>query len=64
MATQPGKYEPLAVDVEMSQYGYWLVSVSVSPWQRMTVMICAVGISPDTARAMALVSAPPALGGK
>lgn len=64
MVPAPGKYEPLVVNVEMSQYGYWLVSVSVSPWQRMTVMICAVGISPDTARAMALASATPALGGK
>lgn len=55
-------YTPITTHVRMSQYGYWVVTVSVSPWQRMSVMIPQVGISPDTARELALASALPALG--
>jgi hypothetical protein len=58
------EYEPIAVGVTMSQYGYWVTEISVSPWQRMSVMICQVGISPDKARALALAAAGPALGRK
>jgi hypothetical protein len=58
------EYEPIDVGVTMSQYGYWIVELSVSPWQRMNVMICEVGISPDKARALALTAALPALGRK
>lgn len=57
-------YEILPIGVTMSQYGYWVVELSVSPWQRMSVMICQVGISPDDALALALLSAAPALGRK
>jgi hypothetical protein len=59
----PHQYEPIVADVTMSQYGYWVVELSVTPWQRMSVMICQVGISPDKARALALLSAAPAQAG-
>jgi hypothetical protein len=58
------EYTPYPVDVWMSQYGYWVVDLSVTPWQRMSVMICQVGITPDQARAAAMTSAMPALGRK
>lgn len=57
-------YEPIPVEVTMSQYGYWVVTISVSPYQRMAVMICQVGITPDQALAAGLSSVTPALGGK
>lgn len=59
---QRREYAPIAIDVAMSQYGYWVVTLSASPWQRMSVMIPTVGISPDTAVELALASALPALG--
>lgn len=58
------EYQPVTTEVVMSQYGYWLVTLSVSPWQRMTVMVCQVGISPDHARALALTTGLVALGRK
>lgn len=58
---QTREYAPITTDVRMSQYGYWVVTVSVSPWQRMSVMVAAVGISPDTARELALAASLPAL---
>lgn len=58
------EYEPIAIDVAMSQYGYWMVTLSVSPWQRMTVMLCQPGISPEHARDLALTTGLVALGRK
>lgn len=57
-------YEPIPINARMGNYGYWLVEVSVSPWQRMTIMVCQVGITPDKAIADALSSVAPALGRK
>lgn len=45
----PKTYTPIVSDVRMSDLGYWVVTVSVSPWQRMSVMMCQVGISPKDA---------------
>jgi hypothetical protein len=57
-------YEPYVVGVTMGHYGYWIVELSVSPWQRMSVMVCTLGISPDAACAIALGATPVALGRK
>lgn len=55
----PRLYKPIIVDVRMSDMGYWVVTISVSPWQRVSTMICSVGISRDQAS----TSAYTALGG-
>jgi hypothetical protein len=49
----PHAYKPLAIDARMSDYGYWVVTISVAPGLRMDVMICRVGISRDAAIALA-----------
>jgi hypothetical protein len=49
-------YAPIIADVRMSDYGYWVVTISVSPTQRMSVMVCSVGITRDEASTDALVS--------
>lgn len=54
-------YEHLISDVRMSDYGYWVVTVAVSPWQRMSIMICSVGISPEQAIADALTTSQAAM---
>lgn len=58
----PKVYDPVALSARMGAHGYWLVDVSVSPWQRMTIMVCEVGITPDKAIAAALATVAPALG--
>lgn len=58
------EYDPIPVSVRMSDYGYWIAEISVSPWQRMSVMIAATGISPDQARTMAMSMVPSVLGRK
>lgn len=62
MATK--EYDPVPLKARMGAHGYWLVDVSVSPWQRMTIMVCKVGITPDKAIADALTTVRPALGRK
>lgn len=57
-------YAPLPVGVRMSDYGYWVVELSVSPWQRISVMICTVGITPEDAVSLALGSIGTAMGRK
>ena len=54
------KYEPIATSVRMSDYGYWVVTVSVAPDKRIDVMICTQGISPDDAAMLALGQVIPA----
>lgn len=44
----PG-YEALVSKVEMSQYGYWVVTWSVEPGKQMAVMVCKVGITREQA---------------
>lgn len=58
------QYEPIVIGVTMSQYGYWITEISVTPWQRMAIMVCQVGITPDEAKVAALASISPALVGK
>lgn len=49
-------YKPIVMSVEMSRYGYWIVTLSVAPGLRMQVMLCQVGITPDRAAADALAT--------
>lgn len=49
-------YEPIPVEVRMGQHGYWIVTVSVTPWQRMSVMLAFQGQTPDQAKEAALTS--------
>lgn len=46
----------LISDVKMSQYGYWIVSVSLSPGRSVGVMIVMQGVPPDKACQAALES--------
>jgi hypothetical protein len=57
-------YAPIALDVTMSQYGYWVVTYSIKPGLRMSVMICKIGITQQEATALGLasVAATPAKG--
>lgn len=43
------KYDALTMDVWMSDYGYWVVTYSVSPGVYMSIMICQTGITADQA---------------
>lgn len=54
-------YAPIALESRMSDYGYWVVTVSVTPWQRMSVMICQTGITESDARNVALGTVSPLL---
>lgn len=48
------EYAPLVADVSMSDMGYWLVTISVTPTKRLAIMIASVGITPDQAAMAAL----------
>ena len=50
------KYDGIVTDVRMSDYGYWVVTISVSPGVYMSVMICQTGITRDQAQALAAVT--------
>jgi hypothetical protein len=50
------QYEPIIADTRMSDYGYWVVTISVKPWQRLSVMICSVGITREQAGTDALAT--------
>jgi hypothetical protein len=52
----PSVYKPLTLDVRMSDYGYWVVSVSVAPGRVVSVMIASTGISSEVAREHALTT--------
>jgi hypothetical protein len=56
IAQQLAKYDPIPIDVRMSDYGYWVVTLSLAPGLRLSVMICSVGISPERATELALGS--------
>lgn len=47
-------FKPLVLDVRMSDFGYWVVDVSVAPGRTVSVMIAVVGISPGSAAQLAL----------
>ena len=52
----PDKYNAIVMGVRMSDYGYWVVTFSVSPGVYMSMMICQTGITPDQALALAGVT--------
>lgn len=54
----PG-YTPVVINVRMSDSGYWVVDVSVSPGKVVSVMIAVVGITPGAAAAYALTGTLP-----
>jgi hypothetical protein len=43
------KYDAIPMSVRMSDYGYWVVTYSVSPGVYMSVMICQTGVTADQA---------------
>lgn len=49
-------YDPIALSARMSDYGYWVVTVSVAPGLRMSVMICRIGITQQEAIESALAT--------
>jgi len=49
-------YRPYVTDVVMSQYGYWVVTVSVAPWLRMPVMVARLGLTREEARELVAAS--------
>lgn len=51
-------YEPIVLSVRMSDFGYWVVDVSVAPDKTVSVMVAQVGISPGQAAELALVRLP------
>lgn len=51
-------YKPIVTDVRMSDYGYWVVDVSVAPARTVSVMIAVTGITPDEARELATLQLP------
>ena len=48
--------EIIPVSVRMSDYGYWVVTLSIRPGTRSDVMIAVTGISPTQAIDAALAS--------
>ena len=50
------KYDALVKDVRMSDYGYWVVTYSVSPGVDLSVMLCQTGLTPDQAREQAALA--------
>lgn len=51
-------YRPLVTGVRMSDYGYWVVDVSVAPAVVTSVMIAVQGITPHDAAQLALAHSP------
>jgi hypothetical protein len=54
----PACYEPIPLDVYMSDQGYWVVVISVEPGLHLTIMMCKVGITREQARDLAVVVTP------
>ena len=50
------KYDPIITEVRMSDMGYWVVTISISPFQRMSVMICSLGLTRTEVEADALTT--------
>lgn len=51
-------YRPLVKSVIQSKFGYWIVTLSIAPGLNMPVMVCKLGITPEEAAEMALMTAP------
>jgi hypothetical protein len=58
-------YEPILIDTRMSDYGYWIVTFSIAPGKRLSIMIAIVGITRENAaqEALATLSSLPPGGG-
>lgn len=39
------EYGPIVIDVRMSDYGYWVVTISASPGRCVSIMIAVTGIT-------------------
>ncbi len=52
------RYEPIVLDVYMSDYGYWVAVISVEPGLHLSVMLCKVGITQQEARDLASLVVP------
>lgn len=50
------RYSPILVDVVQSQYGYWIVTWSLAPGLRMSVMCCKLGVTQQQAAELTLGS--------
>lgn len=50
------RYSPIPIDTRMSQYGYWIVTISTGPSERLSVMVATIGIDPDKAISDALAT--------
>lgn len=48
-------YDPIVIDVTMSQYGRWVATVSVAPGLRMRVMASRVGSTQQEAADDAII---------
>lgn len=51
-------YQPVVLSSRMSDFGFWVVDVSVSPDRTVSVMIAETGISPGQAELLALSRLP------
>lgn len=49
LSAQLGKYDAFPVETRQSAYGYWVVTYSVSPSLRLSVMVATMGISESEA---------------
>lgn len=52
-------YAPIVLSTRMSDYGYWVVDVSVAPDKTVSVMIAVTGITAAQASELALTRLPP-----
>lgn len=51
-------YAPVTLGARMSDYGYWIVEISVAPGQRMSVMVAKMGITQQEAIDLVAEAAP------
>lgn len=50
------RYAPIVTDIRMSDYGYWIVTISVSPGRYLDCTIALIGITPEEAERHALAT--------
>jgi hypothetical protein len=47
-------YAPIVLDTRMGDYGYWIVTISVAPGSRMSIMVAKVGVTQQEAQDLVL----------
>lgn len=52
------RYEPVILDTRMSDYGYWIVTISAAPGERFSIMVATIGITQQEAEALVTEAAP------